>query len=163
MAVICKPLRHRTYSEVEVDGIRLVKGDRRGRESSFTINKTTSKDIHMKTNIITRILCTALLTFGLITSALAGPGPHEVYTPVKTMPEAQKIPVGSRIALSCDNGGPVTIVTVEAGRDYLKGFTCPVSKKLYRFSPGGGGHTADQFIYKTDDGLTAHLLTLGKI
>jgi hypothetical protein len=117
----------------------------------------------MKTNIFIRILFSTLLTFGVVTSALAGPGPHEVYTPVKTMPEAQKLPIGSRIALSCDNGGPVSIVTVEKDRGYLKGFTCPVTKRLYRVSPGGGARSGDQFIYRTDDGFTAHLLTLGKL
>ena len=117
----------------------------------------------MKTNFIIHILFGALLSFGVITSAVAGPGPHQVFTPVKTMTAAKKIPVGSRIALSCDNGGPVTIVTVGKDRDYLKGFTCPVSKRLYRFSPGGGAHGSDQFIYKSEDGFSAHLLTLGKL
>lgn len=117
----------------------------------------------MKTNIIIRILFSVLLTFGVITSAVAGPGPHEVYTPVKTMTEAQKIPIGSRIALSCDNGGPITVVTVEKDRDYLKGFKCPVTGRLYHFAPGNGAHGGEQFVYRSDDGFTAHLLSLGKI
>jgi hypothetical protein len=117
----------------------------------------------MKANFINCVLCGALFGFGVVTSGVAGPGPQQVFAPVKTMAAAKKIPVGSRIALSCDNGGPVTVVTVGKDRDYLKGFTCPVSKRLYRFSPGGGSHASDQFIYKSEDGFTAHLLTLGKL
>jgi hypothetical protein len=125
--------------------------------------KTPTKVIHMKNNIIIRALFSAILTFGLITSAVAGPGPREVYAPVKTVAQAQEIPIGSRIALSCDDGGPVTIVTVEKDRDYLKGFTCPVTHRVYHFAPGGGGRGGDQFVYRADNGLTAHLLSSGKI
>lgn len=89
-------------------------------------------------------------------------GPREVYRPVTTMAAAQGLPVGSRIAFSCDNGGPVTVVTVDKDRNYLKSFTCPVSKRVYRLSPGGSGHGSD-LIYQAKGGYTAHLLSLGKI
>lgn len=117
----------------------------------------------MKSNIIIRLLFSVLLTFGAVTTVSAGPGPQQVFRPVQTMEAAKKIPVGSRIALSCDNGGPVTVVTVDKDREYLKQFKCAVSKRLYRFSPGGGANSPDQFIYKADNGMTAHLLTLGKL
>lgn len=116
----------------------------------------------MITHPFTRALSIALLAGFFTVSAMAGPGPQQVFVRVKTKTQAQEIPVGSQIALSCNNG-PVTIVTVEKDRDYLKGFTCPVSKRLYRYSPGGGARGGDQFIYKSDDGFTAHLLTLGKL
>ncbi len=99
----------------------------------------------------------------LVSEAQAGPGPQQIYRPVMTMTAAQQLPVGSKIAFSCNNGGPVTVVTVDKERSYLKGFTCPVSKRVYRFSPGGGGRTADQFVYQAKGGYTAHLLTLGKL
>src|SRR5690349_13974526 len=83
-------------------------GNAGGRESPLTNHITPSKHIDMNTNGIIRIFFVALLSFGVITPAVAGPGPHQVYTPVRTMSAAKKIPVGSRIALSCDNGGPVT-------------------------------------------------------
>lgn len=116
----------------------------------------------MKKNVITHLILGSIFYGGVQTAALAGPT-HEIYKPVKTVTQARKLPVGTRIALSCDNGGPVTIVTIDEKRDYMRGFTCPVSKNLYRFSPGGGAHGSDLFLYKTDSGLTAHLLTLGKL
>lgn len=108
-------------------------------------------------------LAAALFIVTLAPSANAGPGPQQIYRPVMTMTAAQGIPVGSRIAFSCDNGGPVSVFTVDKDRSYLKGFTCPVSKRLYRLMPGGGGHAPDQFIYEAKGGYKAHLLTLGKI
>jgi hypothetical protein len=105
----------------------------------------------------------ALFIVTLAPQAQAGQGPQQIYRPVMTMTAAQQIPVGSKIAFSCDNGGPVTVVTVDKERSYLKGFTCPVSKRVYRFSPGGSGHTAYQFVYRAKGGFSAHLLTLGKL
>lgn len=113
-------------------------------------------------------LFAALFIVALTPAAQASPneyyrqGPREVYRPVTTMAAARELPVGSRIAFSCDNGGPVTIVTVDKSRSYLKSFTCPVSKRVYRVSPGGAGHGAD-LVYQAKGGYTAHLLTLGKI
>ncbi len=105
----------------------------------------------------------ALFIVTLAPQAQAGPGPQQVYRPVATMTAAEQIPVGSKIAFSCDNGGPVTVVTVDKDRSYLKGFTCPVSKRVYRLMPGGGGRAADQFVYQAKGGYTAHLLSLGKL
>lgn len=86
----------------------------------------------------------------------------EIYRPVMTMTAAKQIPVGSKIAVSCEAGGPVTVFTVDKDRSYLKSFTCPVTKRLYRVTQGGSGHGADQFVYEAKGGYRARLLTVGK-
>jgi hypothetical protein len=108
-------------------------------------------------------LFAALFVVTLAPAAKAGPSSPEVFRPVMTMTTAKQIPVGSKIALSCDNGGPVTVVTVNKDRSYLKGFTCPVSKRRYHVRQGGSGHTPDQFDYQATGGYTAHLLSYRKL
>ena len=107
-------------------------------------------------------LAAALFIITLAPQAQAGPGPQQIYRPVVTMSAAQEIPVGSRIALSCDNGGPVSVFTVDKDRSYLKGFTCPVSKRYYRLMPGGGARSGE-IVYQAKGGYTAHLLTFSKL
>jgi len=108
-------------------------------------------------------LLAALFIVTLAPAAKAGPSGLEIYRPVMTMTQAMQIPVGSKIAIACDAGGPVTVVTVVKDRKYLKSFTCPVTKRVYHIVQTGGGHNADQFVYEAKGGYTAHLLTYGKL
>lgn len=114
----------------------------------------------MKTNQL-RTIITAFLLVAAAPLASAQRAEMRSYVPVVEMKAAQEIPVGSQIAITCNSGGPVTILTVDEERSYLKGFTCPVSKRVYTVvNSGRAGNTG--FAYKSDDGFTARLLTVGK-
>jgi predicted RNA-binding Zn-ribbon protein involved in translation (DUF1610 family) len=107
-------------------------------------------------------LIAAVFAITLASEAQAGPGPQQVFTPVKTMKQAQSLRPGSRIAISCGNCGGITTYTVDEGRSYLKGYTCPSCKRVYRVMPGGGGRAVDQFTLADKYGQIAHLSTGGK-
>jgi hypothetical protein len=114
----------------------------------------------MKTNIV-RIVFTALLIISAAPLASAQRSNMQSFVPVVEMKAAQEIPVGTQIAVSCNSGGPVTILTVDKDRSYLKGYTCPVTKRVYTVSTGGrAGGTG--FVYKTEDGFTARILVMSK-
>lgn len=114
----------------------------------------------MKTNKLINII-TAFLIVAAAPLALAQRANMQSFKPVVEMRVAQEIPVGSQIAISCNSGGPVTILTVDGERSYLKGFTCPVSKRVYTVVTGGrAGGTG--ITYKSEDGFTARLLVMDR-
>ena len=113
----------------------------------------------MKTNQF-RTVITAFLLIAAAPLASAQRAEMRSYVPVVEMKAAQEIPVGSQIAITCNSGGPVTILTVDEERSYLKGFTCPVTKRVYKVSGGRAGESG--ISYKTEDGFTARLLVPGK-
>ena len=114
----------------------------------------------MKTNRL-RTVITALFIIAAAPLASAQRANIQSFQPVVEMTMAQEIPVGSKIAITCNSGGPVSILTVDAERSYLKGFTCPVTKRVYTVVTGGrAGGTG--FVYKSEDGFTARLLVMDK-
>ncbi len=114
----------------------------------------------MRTNQL-RTVITAFIILAAAPLASAQRSDMKSYVPVVEMKAAQEIPVGSQIAIACNSGGPVTILTVDEDRSYLKGFTCPVSKRVYTVvNSGRAGNTG--IAYKSDDGFTARLLVVGK-
>jgi hypothetical protein len=113
----------------------------------------------MKTNQL-RTVITAFLIIAAAPLASAQRAEMQSYKPVVEMKMAQEVPVGSKIAIACNSGGPVTILTVDADRSYLKGFTCPVTKRVYTVSGGRDGGTG--IVYKSEDGFTARLLVMDK-
>ena len=113
----------------------------------------------MRTNQL-RTVITAFIILAAAPLASAQRAEMKSYVPVVEMKAAQEIPVGSQIAIACNSGGPVTIITVDEERSYLKGFTCPVTKRVYKVSGGRAGETG--ITYKTEDGFTARLLVVGK-
>jgi hypothetical protein len=104
----------------------------------------------------------AVFAIALASEAQAGPGPQQVFTPVKTMKQAQSLMPGSRIAISCGNCSGITTYVVDEERSHMKGFTCPSCNRVYRVTPGGGGRAADQFTLADKYGQIAHLSTGGK-
>jgi hypothetical protein len=108
-------------------------------------------------------LVAAAFVVAITSGAQAGPGPQQVFTPVKTMKQAQSLKVGARIAVSCGNCGGVTTLTVDDERSYLRGFTCPSCKRAYHIMPGGGGRAADQLAYVDKAGQFARLSVAGKL
>lgn len=114
----------------------------------------------MITNIV-RTVFTSLLIISAAPIAGAQRANMQSFVPVVEMKAAQEIPVGTQIAVSCNSGGPVTILTVDEDRSYLKGFTCPVTKRVYSVSTGGrAGGTG--FVYKSEGGFTARILVMSK-
>ena len=119
----------------------------------------------MQTNITRKFILTlggALLLAALAPAAQAGPG-AQVFQPVKTMKQAEKLPVGATIAVSCGNCGSVTITKVDSGRSYLHGYSCPLCKrKFHVLQPGGGGRSTamGEFVYEDEAGAKAHLSKL---
>ena len=111
----------------------------------------------MKTNIITRILFSALLTFGVVAPALAGPGPHESYTPVATMKKAESIKPGARIAIECGACGAIATMTADKEKSYLHGFTCPVCKKKFVIQTDPHGGIRGSYVCTDDAGHQAKL------
>lgn len=109
----------------------------------------------MQTNKL-RTVITAFLIIAAAPLAMAQRANMQSFKPVVEMKMAEEIPVGSQIIIACNNGGPVTILTVDEERSYLKGFTCPVTKRVYTVSGGRSGGTG--LTYKADDGFTARLL-----
>lgn len=118
------------------------------------------KDMTMKTTKLTTAL-TALFIIAAAPLANAQRANMQSFQPVVEMKAAQEIPVGSQIAITCNSGGPVTVLTVDEDRSYLKGFTCPVTKRVYTVITGGrAGGTG--ITYKSEDGFTARLLVMDK-
>lgn len=113
----------------------------------------------MNTNQL-RTMITAFLLIAAAPLASAQRAEMQSYKPVVEMKVAQEVPIGSKIAIACNNGGPVTILTVDADRSYLKGFTCPVTKRVYTVSGGRSGGSG--IVYKSEDGFTARLLVMDK-
>jgi hypothetical protein len=105
----------------------------------------------------------AVFALALATDAQAGPGPQQVFMPVRTMKQAQSLPVGTPITFSCGNCGAAVTTTVTADRSYLTGFTCPGCKHTFHvLSPGGGGKGTEVYTLVDNDGHLAHLAAAGK-
>jgi hypothetical protein len=118
---------------------------------------------HMKINRfqnLLRALSAAAAIVLFASAAQAGPGPHQMYYPVKTQKQAQNLQVGQRIAISCGNCGGVTTITVDKDRSYLRGFACPLCKREFRIVQPGGGGRADaigRFVYVDEASHIARL------
>jgi hypothetical protein len=105
------------------------------------------------------LLAATLFLAGFTATATAGPGPTMMFHAVKSEKEAAKLKIGTQIAVACGNCGGITVMTVDADRSYLRGFTCPTCKKTFSvIMPGGGGRgTLGSFAYSDDAGHTATL------
>jgi hypothetical protein len=109
-------------------------------------------------------LIAAVFAVAIASEAQAGPGPQQIYMPVKTMKQAQNLKVGTSISYSCGNCGAVVTTTVTPERSYMKGFTCPGCKRTFRvISPGGGSKGTDIYVLADSYGKIAHLSTGGKL
>ena len=105
----------------------------------------------------------AVFAVALASEAQAGPGPQQVYMPVRTMKQAQSLAVGTPISYSCGNCGAAVTTTVTPERSHLSSFTCPGCKRTFRvISPGGGSKGTDIYVLADSYGQIAHLSTGGK-
>lgn len=112
----------------------------------------------MKTHII-RLLCGALLYIGLVSPAIAGPGPHVSYTPVTTMNQAEAIKPGTRIAFECPICGAIKTMVAGKDRSYLHGFTCDVCHTKFVVRNDAHGGFRGSYVCEDDAGHKAKLLT----
>src|SRR3954463_6081098 len=82
------------------------------------------------------------LAFGaamLTTSAVAGPGPQQVFRPLNSRQELSVLKPGTQIAHECPHCGAITISKVGKDQSHAEGFTCPVCKMQITYRDAGGG------------------------
>jgi predicted RNA-binding Zn-ribbon protein involved in translation (DUF1610 family) len=111
----------------------------------------------MKTKVIRRLIFDALLCTGLISTAVAGPGPREVFTQVKTVGQAANIQPGEVIAFACGNCGTMSVTVAGKDRSYLRSYTCPLCKKKFIVRDNGDAKAGASLTYESDDGRIATL------
>lgn len=104
----------------------------------------------MKTNLILRLVFGALLCFGLVVPAVAGPGPQQIFTAVKTMKQAESIKPGQTISFSCGNCGSMSVTVADKDRSYLRGHTCAGCKKKFVLRDNAHGQAQGSFTYEDD-------------
>ena len=112
----------------------------------------------MHTNILALILTSTLLGLTASPQAFAGPEPHQIFAPVKTMKEAEKITPGETIAFSCGNCGNMSITVADKDRSYLKGHICDTCKKKFVLRQDAHGQSRGEFTYEDDANHTSTLL-----
>ena len=61
----------------------------------------------------------AMLSFATV-PVQAGPGPQQVYTPVKTRAEAEALPSNTKIAVTCPSCDAVSVSTVDKEKSHQK-------------------------------------------
>src|SRR5215218_4903935 len=92
------------------------------------------KPKRMKLSIL---LGAALAMANLI--ALAGPGPQDVYQPLRSKQELTALKPGTRIAHECPHCGAITVSKAQKDKSHAEGFTCPVCKMELTYRDTGGG------------------------
>ena len=75
------------------------------------------------------------------TSVLAGPGPHQVYTPLKSYAEAAALKPDTKIAVTCPSCGAVSLGSVDKSKSHLHSFTCTVCKHSFDLETAAAGRT----------------------
>jgi transposase-like protein len=93
----------------------------------------------MKNHAI-KFYAAALGALVFATSSLqAGPGPQQIYVPVKTAAEAEALKADTKIAITCPSCNAVTVSTVDKNKSHMHGFSCPVCKHTFELEPVGSG------------------------
>lgn len=93
----------------------------------------------MKTHSM-KVYAAALAAFAFATASLqAGPGPHQVYVPLKSAAEAQALKPGTQIAVTCPACKAVSVAAVDKGKSHVHSFTCTVCKHSFDLEPVAGG------------------------
>lgn len=86
-------------------------------------------------------LVAALFAIGLLCaeSAQAGPGPQQIYTPIKSSQEADALPAKTKITVTCPSCGAITASTVDKEKSHMKSFACGMCKHTYEIVATGSG------------------------
>jgi len=72
-------------------------------------------------------------------SLYAGPGPQQVFAPVKTHAEAEALKPQTKIAVTCPSCGAVSVSTVDKAKSQVHSFTCTMCKHTFEIEPVAGG------------------------
>ena len=115
----------------------------------YETDDTTSS---MKLTKLTLLLFStiAALTLG----AAAGPGPQDIYRPLRSKQELSALKPGTRIAHECPHCGSITISKAQKDGSHAQGFTCPVCKMEFTYRDTGGGKGGRQTLIDCVDTKT---------
>lgn len=91
----------------------------------------------MKSLKLTLLLGAALAAMNL--TAFAGPGPGQVFQPVKSKQELSVLKPGTQVAHECPHCGTIAVSKVGKDRSHAESFTCPVCKMQITYRDTGGG------------------------
>ncbi len=109
----------------------------------------------MKTSYHISKLAGVFLAVLALTSAplLAGPGPQQVFRPVKDYKALSALSAGSQVAVECPHCGTVGVSKVGSDKSHTEGFTCPECKLRFTFRDTGSGKArAGRFVCVDDKG-----------
>jgi len=84
-------------------------------------------------------LLTAVFAVVLAASSFAGPGPQQIFTPVKDRKALSVLKPGSYVAHECPHCGAIHTQKVGKDESQAAGFTCPVCKMKFEYRDSGGG------------------------
>ena len=72
-------------------------------------------------------------------AAFAGPGPQQVFQPLKSKQELSVLKPGTQVAHECPHCGTITVSKVGKDQAHAEGHTCPVCKMTITYRDTGGG------------------------
>lgn len=94
----------------------------------------------------------AIAALALASSSLyAGPGPEQVYRPVKDREALSALKPGTYVAHECPKCGTIGVTKASKDKSQAEGFTCPTCKMHYTFRDAGGGKAKAGYIACVDD------------
>lgn len=91
----------------------------------------------MKSLKLSLLLGAAVAAMNL--TALAGPGPQQWFTPLKSKQELSALKPGTQVAHECPHCGTIAIFKVGKDKSHAEGFTCPECKMQITYRDTGGG------------------------
>jgi predicted RNA-binding Zn-ribbon protein involved in translation (DUF1610 family) len=105
---------------------------------------------------IPQLLAIILAASALISSpAYAGPGPQQIFRPVKDLKALSVLTPGFHVSHECPHCGTIGISKVGTEKSHAKGFTCPECKRKYTFLESGSGKArVGRFTCVDDKGRT---------
>ncbi len=94
----------------------------------------------MKSLKLSLLLSAAVAAMNL--TALAGPGPQQVYKPLNSQAEVSALKAGTSVAHECPHCGTMTVSKVGDDKAHAESHTCPVCKMKVKYKDAGGGKAA---------------------
>ena len=91
----------------------------------------------MKSLRLSLLLGAAVAAMNL--AAFAGPGPGQVFQPVKSKQELSALRPGTQVAHECPHCGTITVSKVGKDQAHAESHTCPVCKMQITYRDTGGG------------------------
>lgn len=95
----------------------------------------------MKSLKLSLLLSLAVAVMNL--NALAGPGPQQVFKPLKSKEEISALKPGSTVMHECPHCGTMTMSKVGDDKSHAESHTCPECKMKITYKATGGGKGPD--------------------